>query len=88
LHIWTYLGNPKSPVYYCRGILGQYIISIPDKNIVIVRLGAKRGENFEIPKNKEHDKAYILKNEAKIGHPEDLFEIVKLGEKMNTELSK
>ena len=88
LHIWTYLGNPKSPIYYCRGILGQYIISIPDKNIVIVRLGAKRGENFEIPKNKEHDKAYILKNEAKIGHPEDLFEIVKLGEKMNTELLK
>jgi CubicO group peptidase (beta-lactamase class C family) len=26
----------------CRGILGQYIIVIPDKNMVIVRLGQKR----------------------------------------------
>ncbi len=37
LHIWTYLGN-RNPVYYCRGILGQYIISIPNENLVIVRL--------------------------------------------------
>jgi len=29
-------------VYYARGILGQYIISIPEKNMVIVRLGHKR----------------------------------------------
>jgi CubicO group peptidase (beta-lactamase class C family) len=29
-------------VYYARGILGQYIICIPEKNIVIVRLGHKR----------------------------------------------
>ncbi len=31
-------------VFYCRGILGQYIIVIPSKNVVIVRLGEKRGE--------------------------------------------
>jgi CubicO group peptidase (beta-lactamase class C family) len=29
-------------VYYARGILGQYIIIIPEKNMVIVRLGNKR----------------------------------------------
>jgi len=29
-------------VYYARGILGQYIISIPEKNMVIVRLGHNR----------------------------------------------
>jgi CubicO group peptidase (beta-lactamase class C family) len=31
-------------VFYCRGILGQYICVIPDENIVFVRLGHKRGE--------------------------------------------
>ncbi len=29
---------------YCRGILGQYIIVIPDENLVIVRLGRARSE--------------------------------------------
>ncbi|MFL5764786.1 MAG: serine hydrolase domain-containing protein [Bacteroidia bacterium] len=29
-------------VYYARGILGQYILCIPDKKMVIVRLGRKR----------------------------------------------
>jgi CubicO group peptidase (beta-lactamase class C family) len=31
-------------IFYARGILGQYIIVIPDKKLVIVRLGEKRGE--------------------------------------------
>jgi len=31
-------------VFYCRGILGQYICVIPDENIVFVRLGHRRGE--------------------------------------------
>ena len=29
-------------IYYARGILGQYIICIPDKKMVVVRLGKKR----------------------------------------------
>ena len=34
---------PYAPgVFYARGILGQYIIVIPDKKMVIVRLGRKR----------------------------------------------
>ena len=41
---WIY---PDSPgVFYARGILGQYIIVIPSKNIVLVRLGHKRSDNF------------------------------------------
>lgn len=36
-----YRGND---IYYARGILGQYIIMIPEKNVVIVRLGKKRGQ--------------------------------------------
>ena len=84
LHIWTYLGG-KKPVYYCRGILGQYIISIPDENLVIVRLGSKRGENYIIPEKQKDNKKFIQKNIAKIGHPSDLFELIKLGEEINKE---
>lgn len=31
-------------IFYARGILGQYIIVIPEKEMVIVRLGEKRGD--------------------------------------------
>ena len=31
-------------IFYCRGILGQYIVAIPDENVIFVRLGHKRGE--------------------------------------------
>lgn len=37
--------NPNdSRIFYARGILGQYIIVIPEKKIVIVRLGHKRSD--------------------------------------------
>jgi len=44
---WLYDENPikEQQVFYARGILGQYIIGIPDKNIIIVRLGHKRDKN-------------------------------------------
>ncbi|MCX6310209.1 MAG: serine hydrolase [Bacteroidetes bacterium] len=29
-------------VFYCRGILGQYIIMVPDMNMIVVRLGIRR----------------------------------------------
>ncbi|MCO6501294.1 MAG: serine hydrolase [Vicingus serpentipes] len=34
-------------IFYARGIQGQYIITIPEKNIVIVRLGYQRASNLE-----------------------------------------
>lgn len=37
----TYRGMP---VYLMRGILGQYVFVLPDKNTVIVRLGHKRSD--------------------------------------------
>lgn len=40
---WWVLKNAKVPAFYCRGILGQYIIVVPSKNTIIVRLGKKRG---------------------------------------------
>jgi CubicO group peptidase (beta-lactamase class C family) len=40
---WWILKRGTHNVAYCRGILGQYIFVIPDKNMVVVRLGKKRG---------------------------------------------
>lgn len=43
--LWT--GEHKNMrFFYARGIQGQYIITIPAKRLVIVRLGNKRGENL------------------------------------------
>jgi len=41
---WLIPGYKGQNIAYCRGILGQYIIVIPEKNIVIVRLGKVRGK--------------------------------------------
>ena len=41
---WWILNCDGHNVPYCRGILGQYIFVIPDKNMVVVRLGKKRGQ--------------------------------------------
>jgi len=81
LHIWTYLGA-KNPVYYCRGILGQYIISIPNENLVIIRLGSKRDRDYTIPAAYRGDEKYIENHATKLGHPSDLFEIISLGQKL------
>jgi CubicO group peptidase (beta-lactamase class C family) len=78
LHIWTYVSNGH-PVYYCRGIKGQYIIAIPDEQLIVVRTGHKRAPDVE---------AAILKtantkaNQEKIGHPSDLFEYIRMGRKI------
>lgn len=44
---WLYDQIPNEKIYYARGILGQYIIVIPSKNIIIVRLGHKRDKPKE-----------------------------------------
>lgn len=41
---WLYPSEPG--VFYARGILGQYVIVIPGKRMVIVRLGHKRSDHF------------------------------------------
>ncbi|WP_299987880.1 serine hydrolase [uncultured Pontibacter sp.] len=45
---WWLLPDYKGQsIFYARGILGQYIIVIPEKELVIVRLGKKRGERID-----------------------------------------
>ncbi len=75
LHIWTYISNGH-PVYYCRGIKGQYIIAIPDEQLIIVRTGHKRAPDTD-PKILET--ANTKANREKIGHPSDLFEYIRMG---------
>jgi len=41
---WLLPGYKGQNIFYARGILGQYIIVIPEKNLVIVRLGKERSE--------------------------------------------
>jgi CubicO group peptidase (beta-lactamase class C family) len=55
---WLLPGYKGHDIFYARGILGQYVIVIPDKKIIIVRLGHKRGER--LPDNHVDDVyAYI-----------------------------
>lgn len=42
-YAWWILPNYKGHnIFYARGILGQYIIMIPDLNMIVVRLGKRR----------------------------------------------
>jgi len=36
-----------SGIYYAEGHLGQYIINVPDKNLIIIRFGKKYGKDDE-----------------------------------------
>jgi CubicO group peptidase (beta-lactamase class C family) len=75
LHVWTFNSNGH-PVYYCRGIKGQYIIAIPSEDLIIVRTGHQRAPDIEplIPRSK-----MSAKYKEKIGHPADLFEYIAMG---------
>ncbi|NVK65818.1 MAG: serine hydrolase [Flavobacteriales bacterium] len=84
LHVWTYFGK-ANPVYYYRGIKGQYIITIPKENLMIVRLGSKRKPNFEIPDHFKNDKEYIQQNSHEVGHALDLFQYIALGKMIKSQ---
>lgn len=43
-YLWWLMDYKKEKIFYARGILGQFIIVIPTKNIVIVRLGEDSGK--------------------------------------------
>jgi CubicO group peptidase (beta-lactamase class C family) len=50
-YAWWLIPNYKGhSIFYARGILGQYIICIPDQKMVVVRLGRKRDKD----KTKDH----------------------------------
>jgi CubicO group peptidase (beta-lactamase class C family) len=45
-HIWLIPDYKGKKYFYFRGILGQYVIIMPEENMIIVRLGKKRGEKI------------------------------------------
>lgn len=82
LHIWTYEGY-SSPVYYCRGILGQYIISIPDEKLVIVRLGEKRTKSIQL-----EGKELTERQLKKVGHTSDFIQYINFAEQIIKEVGE
>lgn len=64
---WWKIQYKSENIIYARGILGQFIITIPELNAVVVRLGHKRGEKdeFNQPADLYHyiDLAYQLVNQ-------------------------
>lgn len=79
LFYWLYPSG-KDPVYYARGILGQYIISIPSKDLVIVRTGHLRDEKYELEHLNEMKEIIpeYRKYFERIGHPSDLFHYIDI----------
>lgn len=73
--IWLY-PQKENPIYYCRGILGQYIIAIPSENCIIIRTGMKRAENITL------EQAKTQNDLLKVGHPSDLFEYLKIANRI------
>jgi len=53
-HAWWMIPEYKGHhIFYARGILGQYVIAIPDLDMIVVRLGEKRlpGDSDNIPED-------------------------------------
>jgi len=57
---WTIPEYKGHSIFYARGILGQYIIVIPDKKIIVVRLGKLRGQQI----GKHYKEIFSLIDEA------------------------
>ena len=51
-HFWT-TNYKNMHIYYARGLWGQYIICIPDKKMIIVRLGRKQDKVLDNGHNKD-----------------------------------
>ncbi|HIP32396.1 MAG TPA: class A beta-lactamase-related serine hydrolase [Crocinitomicaceae bacterium] len=81
LHTWLFM-DENSQVNYFRGVKGQYIITIPDEDLVIVRIGSKKKRNFNFDKNKLDDPIYLEENKFRVGHSQDFFQYLEMGRKI------
>jgi len=84
LHIWTYLDS-KGKVNYCRGMHGQYIITIPKENIVIVRLGTKSKKRITVSNNDLQENNDFDEISLKLGHYPDLFNYINIAKLIASE---
>lgn len=81
MHIWTYQDGADE-IYYCRGILGQYVAVVPNKNLIFVRLGhdripAMKWEDYRKAKAKGENP-----NFQEIDHPKDFLQFVRTAKRM------
>ena len=53
-HFWL-TNHKKMEIFYARGLWGQYTICIPEKNMIVVRLGRKSGKHLN---NGHHSDLY------------------------------
>ncbi|GAB5416711.1 MAG: serine hydrolase [Crocinitomicaceae bacterium] len=83
-HVWTYRGLADE-VIYCRGILGQYIIAIPSQDLLIIRLGLKRKDDFVIPDHLKNDEEYVNGVKYEVGHCLGLFQYITVGKVLAAE---
>jgi len=83
LQTWLYSGE-KHQVNYFRGANGQYIITIPKENIVIVRLGEKRSPNYTFTSKELKSKSFYEKNKFKVEQSPDFIHYLELGQKIST----
>lgn len=88
LHIWTYIDDEGDEVNYCRGILGQYIITIPQKDLVLIRLGDQRKSVYHIPEDKRDDREFVQENKHKVGHCLGLFEYISLAKRLTSNIEE
>lgn len=79
LHTWYYKDG-KKVVNYCRGVAGQYIISCPEEDLLIIRLGEKRTPDVKIDDHKSNPSKI---SKYKVGHPSDLFDYLRIGREIN-----
>ncbi|MCE2681363.1 MAG: beta-lactamase family protein [Cryomorphaceae bacterium] len=78
LHLWVYY-DKKSTVHYFRGLKGQYIITVPDEDLMVIRLGNQRDDNYIIPEDKMNDRRYIKRHLYQVEHSVDVFRYLKIG---------
>lgn len=78
LHFWI-VDDPEHKIIYARGILGQYIIVIPELNLVIVRAGHQRKDKYTVPLNENNTQP---ENFYLDDHPADLFEYIAIAKRI------
>jgi CubicO group peptidase (beta-lactamase class C family) len=79
LHWWVAPGDGDT-LRYARGIHGQYVMVVPSKNLVVIRTGHKRTPDaIEVAQLKKEE---VGPFKHPIGHPEDVFEYLKIAFRM------
>ena len=83
LQTWLYSGSQHQVNYY-RGANGQYIITVPKENLVIVRLGEKRSPNYPFTAKELKNKSFYEENKFKVEQSPDFIRYLELGQEIST----